>query len=127
MVNKTNTLVSICIPTYNGQPFIRDALNSVVNNTYRLIEVVISDDGSCDQTIGIAANYLQEADIPYLIINHDHSSIGANWNNYLKNAKGDYIKFLCQDDLLESNCVEEMVKVLKNYEDVALVGCKRVF
>lgn len=105
-------LVSICIPTYNGEKYLQEALDSVKLQTYQNIEVIISDDQSKDATIEICNKFKQEVDFPVHIYSHNPSGIGANWNHSIEKSNGDYIKFLFQDDILEPNCVEVMLNFL---------------
>lgn len=123
----TNSLVSICIPTYNGAAYLNEALESVKNQTYSPIEVIISDDASEDNTLQIVKRFKNEVGFPVTIISHKPNGIGANWNNTIKNANGQYIKFLFQDDVLLPTCIAEMVTVFERYSKVELVGCKREF
>ena len=120
-----NSLVSVCIPTFNGEQFIKEALNSILDQTYQNIEVLISDDNSSDRTLEIAQEFSEKCRFPVEIIEHQPSGIGANWNNCLKHSNGKYIKFLFQDDILTPTCIEEMVEVIKENREVGLVSCKR--
>lgn len=123
----TNPFVSICIPTFNGANFLQEALDSVKDQTYRPIEVIISDDDSKDKTIEIANKFKNEVDFPVIMTNHLPNGIGANWNNSIKHANGEYIKFLFQDDILLPTCVAEMVKIFQENKNLELVACKRDF
>lgn len=118
-------LVSICIPTYNGEKFIAEALESAINQTYNNIEIIISDDNSSDATLNIAKEKLVSSTIPYYIFKHKPRGIGANWNNCIKKANGVYIKFLFQDDLLQFDCIERMIELALPDNKVGLVYCKR--
>lgn len=118
-------LVSICIPTYNGALFLQESLQSVLDQTYQNIEVVISDDASTDGTLELLENFKEQVTCPITIHHHTPSGIGANWNNCVRNSKGTYIKFLFQDDILLANCIERMVQVALIQENVGLVYCKR--
>ena len=119
--------VSICIPTYNGEKYLQEALDSINQQTYRDFEVVVSDDASSDDTLKIIENFKNKVDFSVYIYKHKPSGIGANWNNTIKHAKGKYIKFLFQDDVLEPRCLEKMLKVLDNNPKVGLVASKREF
>lgn len=119
-------LVSICIPTYNGEKYIEEALHSAINQTYKNIEIIISDDDSQDNTLEIIQNVLGETKIPYHIYNHVPKGIGANWNNCIRKANGEYIKFLFQDDLLSTDCIEKMVALAVLDNKVGMVYCKRI-
>ena len=120
-------LVSICIPTYNGSAFIGEAMDSAITQTYENLEIIISDDSSKDNTLKIIESYKDKTDIPIYIYKHEPNGIGANWNNAIKCAKGDYIKFLFQDDVLELACIEKMVEVIHRHPSLGLVATKREF
>jgi glycosyltransferase involved in cell wall biosynthesis len=120
-------LVSICIPTYNGEAFIAEAMDSAISQTYPNLEIIVSDDASVDATLEIIESYRLKTSIPIHIFNHEPSGIGANWNHCIKKAKGEYIKFLFQDDVLMVNCVKVMVDVLEKDDTIALAASKREF
>lgn len=107
-------LVSICIPTYNGAEFLKETLDSVTNQTYQHLEVIISDDSSSDSTLSIVQKYKDNSQLPVYIYHHTPSGIGSNWNNSIQQAKGKYIKLLFQDDLLSQNCIKSMVNTFEN-------------
>lgn len=117
-------LVSICIPTYNGEKYLQEALDSVKVQTYKNIEVIISDDNSKDKTLEIGERFKNEVDFPVYLYNHAPAGIGANWNHCIEKAHGEYIQFLFQDDVLYSNCISEKLKYLQNYK-LQAVCCKR--
>jgi len=118
-------LVSICIPTYNGNKFIEEALDSAINQTYKNIEIIISDDNSNDDTLTIIKERLINSKTPYNIYNHESKGIGANWNHCVEKSNGTFIKFLFQDDLLRFDCIEKMVELAISDNKVGLVYCKR--
>ncbi|RIA10274.1 glycosyltransferase involved in cell wall biosynthesis [Flavobacteriaceae bacterium MAR_2010_72] len=124
---KGAALVSICIPTFNGAQFIAEAMDSALAQSYPNLEIVVSDDASTDATLDIIESYRPKTDIPIYIHYHEPKGIGANWNNTIKKAKGAYIKFLFQDDVLMPNCIETMVAILEQHKNVAIVACKREF
>ena len=120
----TQHLVSICIPTYNGEKYLQEALGSVKSQTYKNIEVIISDDNSKDNTLKICQNFKDKANFPVYIYHHTPQGIGENWNHCIEKSNGNYIKFLFQDDTLEDKCVEIMMSYLiKN--NLEIVFCKR--
>ncbi len=120
-------LVSICIPTFNGAKYLEEALESIEKQTYQNFEVVVSDDASQDSTLEIVRKFKKKIDSPVTITSHKPSGIGANWNNCVKYAKGIYIKFLFQDDILEPTCIEEMVNLAETDNEIGMVYCKRSF
>ena len=118
-------LVSVCVPTYNGEVYLSEALMSIENQTYNLIEIIISDDNSNDNTFNIVENFKKSSKFPVKIIKHIPSGIAENWNNCIKNSDGEFIKFLFQDDLLDSTCIEKMIDILIADSSIGLVSCKR--
>ena len=118
-------MVSICIPIYNGAKYLQEALDSIKIQTYNDIEIIISDDGSTDNSLAIVNKFKSEIDIPVHIYRHNPSSIGENWNNCIKHCKGEFIKFLFQDDILYKDCIKNMVNVFNNTPNVNMVSSKR--
>lgn len=118
-------LVSICIPTYQGEKFIKEALSSVLSQTYPHIEIIFSDDASTDKTVEIAKLFKEKSSVNFNIIIHKQYGLVHNWNFCVSQAKGKYIKFLFQDDLLEPDCVEQMVKLAEQNEHIGLVFSPR--
>lgn len=121
-------LVSICIPTFNGEKFIEECIQSILTQTYQNLEIVFSDDSSTDGTLTIVENLLSQSNVNYKIIfNENERGLAANWNNAIKNSNGKYIKFVFQDDVLKESCVSELIKIAESEPNVGLVYCKRDF
>jgi len=120
-------LVSICIPTYNGSAYIAEALRSALSQTYKNLEIIVSDDASTDGTLEIVHFFTEKTYIPIRVVQHTPKGIGANWNNCIKHANGVFIKLLFQDDVLLPTCIEEMVAVFRQHPNLGLVACKRDF
>jgi predicted O-linked N-acetylglucosamine transferase (SPINDLY family)/glycosyltransferase involved in cell wall biosynthesis len=118
-------LVSICIPTYNGAEFIGAAIQSAIAQTYPNIEIIVSDDGSTDQTIAIAQSFQSQTAADFRIILHRNYGLSQNWNFCISQAKGEYIKFLFQDDLLEPECIAKMVALAQQNPEIGLVFSPR--
>ena len=86
MTTENKPLVSICIPTFNGEAYLEECLHSAINQTYKNIEIIVSDDASKDRTLQIINEITSKTDIPIFIFKHQPNGIGANWNNCIKNA-----------------------------------------
>ena len=125
MSTKENPLVSICIPTYNGETYLEEALLSAINQSYKNIEIIISDDNSKDKTLEIVNLIKLKTDVPIHVFNHDPNGIGANWNYSVTKANGEYIKFLFQDDLLEKTCIEDLLQPFLNNKKIGISFCRR--
>ncbi|MFM8814705.1 MAG: glycosyltransferase family 2 protein, partial [Actinomycetes bacterium] len=103
-------LVSICIPTYNGERFIKETLASVVNQTHRNIEILVSDHSSSDSTRQIVESFRDER--IRLSVLAPGGGAAANWNASVGSAKGQFVKLVCQDDILRPDCVDLQTKSL---------------
>ncbi|MGA1871245.1 MAG: glycosyltransferase family 2 protein [bacterium] len=117
MKSSKNPKVSVIIPTYNRSQFITHAIDSVLSQTYHDIEIIIVDDGSTDNTKKILINYNNR--IKYIY--QENQGVAAARNTGIKNAKGKYIAFLDSDDMWLPQKLEQQVKILNQYEDIALV------
>lgn len=105
-------VVSIIIPCYNALPFLSATLNSIFNQTYPYIEVIVVDDGSEDGSF----EYLKRLTHSNLIIRQNKGKGACAARNYgLKLATGDYIQFLDADDLLSADKVEAQVRQLEQH------------
>ena len=102
-------LISVIIPVYNGEKYIAQAIECVLNQTYKNIEVLVIDDGSTDDSLTIAK--VCECESVKVFSQPNHGASAAR-NYGLREAKGDLIQFLDADDLLSSNKIEEQVKLL---------------
>ncbi|MDZ8085260.1 MAG: glycosyltransferase [Nostoc sp. DedQUE12b] len=123
--NKELPLVSICIPTFNGESFILEAIASVISQTYPYLEIIISDDDSSDQTLELIKLILEKTTAVFTLIKHETYGLANNWNFCISQARGKYIKFLFQDDLLEPTAIEEMVNLAEQDEEIGLVFSPR--
>ncbi|MCP4693420.1 MAG: glycosyltransferase [Desulfobacterales bacterium] len=90
-------LVSVCVPTYNGAPFIEETIRSVLDSTWSNLEVIVCDDASTDNTAEIVER-LDDARIR-LFRNETRLGVPGNWSLAMEKASGDYIGLLNHDDL----------------------------
>ncbi|MDY7021847.1 MAG: glycosyltransferase, partial [Cyanobacteriota bacterium] len=118
-------LVSVCIPTYNGDRFIAEAISSILSQTYSSLEIIISDDGSTDNTINIAQQFQEQTSVKFSIFPHESLGLAENCNFTISQVQGKYIKFLFQDDLLAPNCITEMVQLAEKDTQIGLVFSPR--
>lgn len=113
--------VSICIPTYNGAGYISGALDSVFQQKYQDFEVIIVDNCSADQTEALVAELSSQSEKIRFFRNEQNIGLAGNFNKCLEYARGEYIKYLCVDDLLLPDCLERMVAGLDAHPTVSLV------
>ena len=116
-------LVSIIVPIYNVEPFLEKCVNSLLNQTYTNIEVILVDDGSPDECPDICDKYREE-DHRVKVIHKKNGGLSSARNSGLKVCRGDYIMFVDSDDWIEVDLIEKMVKVMRN-NPVQLVTCGR--
>ena len=113
--------VSIIIPVYNAEAYLRQCLDSVVNQTLREIEIVCVDDGSTDGSAAILEEYAAK-DVRITIIKQENAGVNVARKEGLKLATGEWITFCDADDWLEQDAIAEMVNVAKQ-EDADCVCC----
>ncbi|MBC1215685.1 glycosyltransferase [Trichormus variabilis ARAD] len=118
-------LVSVCIPTYNGEFFIDLALQSIDSQTYNNIELIISDDDSEDKIIEKINIFREKSKKKIYLFTHERLGLVNNWNFCISQTQGKYIKFLFQDDILEPNAIREMVTLAEQDEEIGLVFSPR--
>ena len=88
-------LIDSCICSYNGENYIAEQLNSIVNQTLKVDEIILSDDKSTDKTIEIAENILKNSGIDYkILINEKNQGVTKNFENSCSHATGDIIFFI---------------------------------
>ncbi|MDX2227629.1 MAG: glycosyltransferase [Verrucomicrobiae bacterium] len=126
-MNGDTPKISVCVPVYNGQAFLRPCLESVLNQTRRDFELVVLDNASRDASMEIIRSLMRDSGDPRLRLEQNaHTlSMGANWNRALSLARGDFVKILPCDDELAPDCLEKQAAVLENHPRVALVACAR--
>jgi len=118
-------LVSVCIPTYNSEAFVAEAIESVLRQTLQDFEIVITDNCSTDATIAICNKYKKSDSRISLYSNEENIGAFPNFNNGLRFAQGEYLKFLMSDDLLEPACLEQTVAIFNQFPSCKLVGCSQ--
>ncbi|WP_186429899.1 glycosyltransferase [Clostridium sp. BSD9I1] len=109
-------MVSIIIPVFNGEKFISDAIRSVLNQTYKNIEIIVIDDGSIDKTADIVKNFDK---IRYIYQNNKGPAASRNLGMAL--SKGEYIAFLDADDLYEPEKIQKQMEILEKYKEIDVV------
>jgi len=106
-----NKLISIIIPVYNAEKSLKRSVDSLINQTYKNIEIILVNDGSIDNSAEICLNY-QTNDSRVKYIYQKNAGVSSARNHGIKASKGDYIAFLDADDYLESQFCERMLKCL---------------
>ena len=116
-------LVSIILPTYNGANYIKDALDSILKQTYTNWELIIVDDCSTDNTLEIIQEYAQKDNRIKIITNNTNKKLPASLNIGFEAAHGEYFTWTSDDNMYKENAIEYMADFLDKNTDVDLVSC----
>jgi glycosyltransferase involved in cell wall biosynthesis len=122
MTSRSSTdspLVSVCVPTYNDAVFLSQSLQSIVNQTYRNLEIIVGDDASNDNTTEIVHRF-QDSRIHY---HRNSRNLGQfeNVNSLVQKATGKYIAIYHSDDVYDPNIVEKEVNFLEAHPEAGAV------
>ena len=120
-----NTLVSVGVITYNSSKFVEATLNSVASQTYKNIELIISDDSSKDDTVAICQKWVNENESHFvrckIITSPINTGVSANMNRAIDNSEGNWYKVIAGDDLLLPNCIEDYMRFVENNPEAKVV------
>lgn len=115
-------VVSILIPVYNSGEYLKQCLNSVVNQTYQHLQVVVVDDGSKDNSLEIALSFAKEYSFVE-VFHQENSGVATARNKLISLAEGDYILFVDSDDWIEADMIEKMLYSLDaSQADIVVCG-----
>src|SRR6056297_1507561 len=113
--------VTVLMSCYNGQKWIGNAIESVLNQTFKDFEFIIIDDGSTDSSVNIIKNYLDK-DQRVRLIEKENTGLPDSLNVGVNNARGKWIARLDADDLCESQRLEKQLKVANSDDSLVLIG-----
>jgi glycosyltransferase involved in cell wall biosynthesis len=122
---KARPLVSICVPVYNGAAHIDTCIETVTAQTYPNLEIVVVDNHSSDGTVDRLRAWAAADRRVRVEVNPSNIGAVRNRNATASLARGEWIKFLDHDDLLEPTCIERLVEAGER-SGVALVACRRL-
>ena len=115
-------LVSVCITSYNYGRYLRDAVESALSQTYPQIEVVISDNGSTDDTHDVVAAYRDDPRVRFFV-NERNVGLCANHNRAIERARGEYLVILSADDVIFPQHVERLLARIRDpFDPVEIAG-----
>src|SRR2546426_189289 len=120
MVGSTPSCVSVVIPVYNGEQYLADAIQSVRDQTYQNVEVIVVDDGSTDGSADVAKKFGEA--IRY--VHQSNGGVGKARNTGIAAARGAYLAFLDQDDLWLPDKLAVQVAYLDSHPEVGAVYCQ---
>lgn len=117
-------VISVVVPVYNVEPYLKECLESIINQTYRDLEIILIDDGSTDKSGDICEEYAKKDDRIIVIHQSNQGSASAK-NAGLRKSSGEYLAFVDSDDFLQEDAYEFMVKQLEEYCADIIQGCFR--
>lgn len=126
MVSKDEeALISVIMPAYNCGPFIGQAIESILHQTHKQLELLVCDDASTDNTWSVISSY---SDPRMRVFRHDQNTgLLRNFNFLLSKVNGDFVTCQDADDWSEPTRLEEQLKVFSQHPEVHLVGCNGTF
>lgn len=120
-------IISVIIPCYNSEKYIEKTLKSIINQTFKEIEIIIVDDGSKDNSISVSRGILCHKSIPFKIINQKNSGVSKSRNIGIENCEGKYVYMIDSDDFIEPTFFEKMYKKLEEENlDIIFSGHDRL-
>lgn len=117
-----NKLVSIIVPIYNSERYIERTIVSILNQSYKDIELLLINDGSTDDTINILNSYAKK-DSRIVLINKENEGVSATRNIGLDKCKGNLVTFVDADDYVDGTMIEQLVTLLETHDsDISCCG-----
>ncbi|MBF0276032.1 MAG: glycosyltransferase family 2 protein, partial [Nitrospinae bacterium] len=120
---KNKPLVSVVIPAYNGAKYIKEAIESVLLQSYKKLEVLVCDDASTDNT-GEIVQSIQDERLNYLRF-EKNTGLSGNLNRGIKKARGEYVCWFNQDDIFLQDKVQFQVEEFQKDPNVGAVFCQK--
>ena len=116
-----NELISVIVPIYNTSMYLVKCVRSILNQTYKNLEVILINDGSTDNSLDIC-NELAKSDKRIRVISQENCGLSETRNNGVTIAKGDYVCFVDSDDFIEKDMIEHLYNLLKeNNVDISAI------
>lgn len=126
-MNNQKVLISVIIPVYNVEKYLRKCINSILNQTYKNLEIILVDDGSPDKCGKICDEY-REKDLRVHVIHKENGGLSDARNIGIKNATGKYIVFIDSDDWIHPNMIEILFyEIQKSNADISMCMFKYIY
>ena len=104
-------LITIIVAIYNGEKYLNECIDSILNQNYSRLEIILVDDGSTDESGNICDKYLKK-DKRVKVIHQKNGGVSVARNNALKISNGDYVCFIDQDDYIENDYVSYLLNLI---------------
>lgn len=120
-------LISVIVPVYNVEKYIRECLDSIVNQTYKNLQIILVDDGSTDNSGKICDEFAKK-DSRITVVHQENQGAGAAKNAGLDLIKGEYFSIIDSDDYIDLSMYKIMVSLMEQYDsDIAQCLFKQVY
>ncbi len=121
-----NEKVSVIIPVYNVEKFLKRCVDSIINQSYDNLEILLIDDGSIDNS-GVICDDYSKKDKRIIVIHKKNEGLGLTRNVGIEYSTGKYLMFVDSDDYIEKNTVKDSIKtIIKDDSDIVMYGLKRI-
>lgn len=121
-----NSLISIIVPVYNASNYLDECINSIINQTYRNLELIFINDGSTDNSLEILERY-KNIDSRIIIINQENKGVSIARNNGMAIATGSYMGFVDADDWIEIDMFQTLFETIEKFQCDMVLSDKRTF
>ena len=122
-----NGLISIIVPVYNVEKYLRKCIESIINQTYENLEIILIDDGSTDES-GEICDEVKNKDKRIIVIHKKNGGLSDARNVGIDNANGKYITFIDSDDYVEKNYIELLYNTISQYDaDMSIVSHRVIY
>ena len=125
--NYNQALISVIVPVYNVEKYLKRCLDSIINQDYKNLEIIIVDDGSTDDSLKICYDYAN-LDSRVVVIHKENGGLSSARNVGLDLAHGEYIGFIDSDDYIESNMYSMLKKSIDTYgSDISVCNYNTIY
>ncbi|MCO4781251.1 MAG: glycosyltransferase [Candidatus Cloacimonetes bacterium] len=121
VANQKDPLVSVIIPNFNGEAFLRNAVHSIVHQTWKNTEIIVVDNNSSDKSISIIKNEFPDVKVMSL---NSNTGFAAAVNTGVRVAQGDYISFFNNDAQAKPNWIETLINAIKNEDEIGFAASR---
>lgn len=119
--------ISVIVPIYKSERYLKRCVDSILNQTYSNLEVILVDDGSPDNCPEICESY-RDDDIRVIVIHQQNAGVSAARNAGLDIASGEYVTFVDSDDYIDPNMYSSMMQIVEKYDcDIVMCDCVKEF
>lgn len=115
-------LISVIVPVYKAEPYLDKCISSIVNQTYKNLEIILVDDGSPDNCPSMC-DFWSERDNRIRVVHQSNEGAGGAKNKGLDVAQGDYIGFVDSDDYIEAHMFEHLLSLMGSNHDIGIAEC----